>query len=77
MGIFTRIVLFFMCSLVVVFCTALMVIYVDLIADVVLEWVHDVRHNAEMRKYYKMIEERSIKAFEEEKRRISNGEEDS
>ena len=77
MGIFTRIVLFFMCSLVVVFCTALIVIYVDLIADVVLEWVYDIRHNMEKRKYYKMIEERSIKAFEDEKRRLSNGEEDS
>lgn len=77
MGIFTRIVLFFMCSLVVVFCTALIVMYVNVIADVVLEWVYDIRHNVEKRKYYKMIEERSINAFEDEKRRISNGEEDS
>lgn len=74
MGIFTRIVLFFMCSLVVVFCTALIVMYINVIADVVVEWVYDIRRNTEKRKYYKMIEERSIKAFEDEKRRLSNGE---
>ena len=77
MGIFTRIVLFFMCSLVVVFCTALIVMYINVIADVVVEWVYDIRRNTEKRKYYKIIEERSIKAFEDEKRRLSNGEEDS
>ena len=77
MGIFTRIVLFFMCSLAVVFCTALIVMYINVIADVVVEWVYDIRRNTEKRKYYKIIEERSIKAFEDEKRRLSNGEEDS